>query len=161
MEFFYHDLDHARFKIREDLISVGYACPDAYQSRDGEPPTTFDSDVGVHRVILPAVAPHIATASAQLRRLSHPRLELARELFQLFDHGDASVAPLAERILFEIVHEKSYPLDREIIGRELENDGHLTKLERKRASGFYGEDSFPPGNIRAARDWLFAEWSRL
>ena len=36
-EFFFHDLDHARYKVREDLLAMGVHIPDAY--RDG---TTFD-----------------------------------------------------------------------------------------------------------------------
>lgn len=47
-EYFFHDLDHARFKVREDLLTAGISIPDAYQ--DG---STLDPRTGRHRTILP------------------------------------------------------------------------------------------------------------
>ena len=57
LQFFCHDVDHARYKIREDLISLcGIEIPDAYV--DG---STFDKLTGKHRGILSHAVPHLGS----------------------------------------------------------------------------------------------------
>jgi hypothetical protein len=53
LQYFCHDIDHARFKIREDLKAVcGVSIPDAYINGQ-----TFDCATGKHRTILPTAVP--------------------------------------------------------------------------------------------------------
>src|SRR5262245_38768376 len=102
-DYFFHDVDHARFKIREDLLALGIAIPDAYQ--DG---TTIDPRTGQHRTILPAAIGRIGLV---LWERSGERLVLAQRLLSraasLEGPGRAGAAEL---LLFEIIHEKSFPL---------------------------------------------------
>ncbi|MEO8128678.1 MAG: hypothetical protein ABI822_16370 [Bryobacteraceae bacterium] len=141
-DFFYHYLDHARFKIREDLLALGYECPDA----DGE------------RLILPHVLGCIREAGPKLWDLAPERLALARRLLSGIDGlAEKDLACAAELLLFEIVHEKSFPVDRVVLDRELRNAAHIAKLRRKCAAGFYGEanpDEPVTGRLEHARDWL-------
>jgi hypothetical protein len=57
-EFFCHDVDHARFKVREDLLARGVTIPDAYVHG-----STFDPARGEHRSILPAALAHVDATS--------------------------------------------------------------------------------------------------
>jgi hypothetical protein len=130
-DYFFHDLDHARFKIREDLRALGVEIPDAYQ--DG---TTIDPRTGQHRTILPAAAGRIGRV---LWERARERLELGRRLLaraaSLEGPGRAGAAEL---LLFEIVHEKSFPLEADVLLRELGREAHPEKIQKKRAAGFYG-----------------------
>lgn len=140
-EYLLHDLDHARFKVREDLRLRGISIPDAY--RDG---STIDPHTGRHRSILPfargyvdALAPKDGfTALANIQRTRDQLCALP---------GPAARA--AELLLFEIVHEKSLPLDRRALAGACRDDSHLLKLERKCARGFFGADSPAPEVIAA------------
>jgi len=161
-EYFFHDLDHARFKIREDLLALGYDCPDAYQSAAGEPPSTLDASTGLHRGFLHVVRGLIREAGAQLWRRAPERLALARRVMDCLSSlrsRDQTLADAAELVLLEIVHEKSFPMDSAVVSRELGNGAHVQKLRRKCASGFYGSEG-PGGEVTGrfdeARAWLAA-----
>jgi hypothetical protein len=159
-EYFYHDLDHARFKIREDLLALGYHCPDAYQPIDGGQTSTLDPHTGQHRVILSNVHDSIEEWGSRLWKLAKRRLELAQSLITdlaTLTDRDALLGRTAELLLLEIVHEKSFPMDAAVLHRELANDCHLAKIRRKLASGFYGPDGPDVGigqRLDDARDWL-------
>lgn len=140
-EFFYHDLDHARYKIREDLLALGFDCPDV------SPATP---------VILPFALDAIRQVGPVLWQLAPERLRLARKLFTTLDDApDRQLAQAAEWLLFEIVHEKSFPLDRTILRRELQRPEHIAKLRKKLAAGFYEEASpLVFARLPEAREWL-------
>jgi hypothetical protein len=140
-EYFFHDLDHARFKVREDLLALGLELPDAYQ--DG---STLDPGTGRHRIILPLVEGRLGGA---LWERASERLSVARALLERIDLiADATLARAAELLLFEIIHEKSFPLDRVVVARELRADAHAAKIQRKRLTGFFGDDD--PGSAVVA-----------
>ena len=149
-EFFCHDLDHARFKVREDLLARGVVIPDAYQ--DG---STFDAGRGVHRTIVPAAKPFVdatgwATAAARSASLRTWLAQLAAEPQR--ELGDA-----AHWLLFELLHEKSLPIDAIVLDRALATSSHVDKLRRKTAAGFYGTVGPAPqvlASLDAARDLL-------
>ncbi|HVT10439.1 MAG TPA: hypothetical protein VHO67_23420 [Polyangia bacterium] len=136
-EFFFHDLDHARFKVRLDLADEGVTIPDPYQ--DG---TTLDPATGRHRQIMSQAA------CASLGRLWEKASERQATARALSDRAGALVAgPLrsaVELLLFEMLHEKSCPLEGAILARELDGEAHLAKLRWKAAVGFF------PGGIDAA-----------
>jgi hypothetical protein len=139
-DFYAHDLDHARFKVREDLLALGYDVPD-YDVRDA---------VG-NRGFLREARRHIDQAGPQLWRLAPERLELARRLLARADE----FGPAAEWLLFEVVHEKSFPVDACVLRRELQTDRHLEKLALKCRNGFYREPvSAIPDQLAAAREAL-------
>jgi len=144
-DFFYHDLDHARFKVREDVLALGYDCPDV----DQEP------------VFLPHVLRAMEEVGPKLWELAPERLALARRVLSGIDGIlDADLASAAELLLFEIVHEKSFPVDRGVLRREVRNAAHIVKLRRKCTAGFYGETN-PGGQVTGrlehARDWLIQQ----
>jgi hypothetical protein len=141
-EYFFHDLDHARFKVREDLAALAIQIPDPY--RDG---STLDPAAGDHRTILSFACGRIGD---QLWERAPIRLELARRLIEHIDCiADRVVARAAELLLFEIVHEKSFPLEVPVLKRELRTDQHLAKLRRKHAIGFFGADDPGPEVVAA------------
>jgi hypothetical protein len=146
-EYFYHDLDHARFKIREDLLAIGCDCADAYQSIDGAAASTLDPRSGQHRVILPEIRESMEQWGPLLWQLAPQRLLLADLLVRSLASitaQDAILGEAAELVLLEIVHEKSFPMDRKIIRGELSKDGHIEKTRRKLSSGFYGPNGPDP-----------------
>jgi hypothetical protein len=129
-EFFFHDLDHARFKVREDLLVEGIEIPDAYQ--DG---TTVDARTGAHRSILPAAEGRIG---ATLWERVGARRALAARLLAFAASLGGARSEAAELLLFEMIYEKSLPLDVGVLVREMASDAHVAKIRRKQASGFYG-----------------------
>jgi hypothetical protein len=131
-EYFFHDLDHARFKIREDLKVEGIEIPDAYQ--DG---STLDAQTGEHRIILPAAEGRIGST---LWDRALTRQALAQRLLAFAASLGGPRARAAELLLFEMIYEKSHPLDVAILARELAKEAHVIKIQNKLASGFYGED---------------------
>lgn len=144
-DFFYHDLDHARFKIREDLLALGYDCP----------------DVDRERTFLPHARQWIHEAGPKLWELAPNRLDLVRRLLSAMDAlPDGERAQSAELLLFELVHEKGFPVDSGVLQRELRNVAHIAKLRRKCAAGFYGESNpgeRVTGRLEDARDWLIEQ----
>jgi hypothetical protein len=142
-EFFFHDLDHARFKIREDLRVEGIEIPDAYQGG-----TTVDVHTGQHRIILTAAQGRIGSA---LWNRVEARRELADRLLARAASLGGPRAAAANLLLFEMLHEKSLPLDASVLVRELASEVHMAKIRRKHASGFYGEHA-PRAMTLAALD---------
>lgn len=131
-EFFFHDLDHARFKVREDLLADGVDVPDAYH--DGE---TFDPETRRHRFIMAAARTHVR---GRLWGRAASRLAVAQKLRGgLNALGEGALGAAAALLLFEIVHEKSFPLESAVLDRELARDAHLAKLEAKVAKKFFSE----------------------
>ncbi|MCB1058515.1 MAG: hypothetical protein KDD11_23675 [Acidobacteria bacterium] len=143
-EFFFHDLDHARFKIREDLRVEGIEIPDAYRLG-----TTLDAETGQHRTILSA-------AESRVGSLLWGRVESRRELCARLLAFSASLAePLrtaTELLLFEILCEKSLPLDEDVLVHELRSGAHVIKARRKQASGFYGDYASGPAVMAALEE---------
>ena len=167
-EFFWHDVDHLRFTVREDLAALGVVIADAYgpPGADGRR-DTLDTATGTHRRILAA-----AEAALRERRSAHARLmqRAARTVDGLLDglarherdHGPP-VAVAARLVLFEVCHEKSFTPVPEILRRELANDAHVAKIRLKLARRFWG-DAVDPAldrHLEAARDLLKRQLDEL
>ena len=152
-EFFYHDLDHVRFFVREDLLALGIEVPDAYRSVDGlSPASTFDPVSQRHRTFLHHAVAELRRAAPLLRQGEKKRLALGLRLEKVIDDlalSDTDVADAAELLLFEIVHEKSFPMDAAVLERELSLPAHVEKLRKKFDQKFYGPDGIPQGTIEA------------
>jgi hypothetical protein len=129
-EFFFHDLDHARFKVREDQRAAGIEIPDAYQ--DG---TTIDPATGRHRIFLAFAQGRIGD---RLWQRAAARTALVRRLRAgIAALGAGPLCEAAELLLFEVIHEKSFALEADVLARELGHDAHLAKLHSKVARGFF------------------------
>jgi len=162
-EFFWHDVDHLRFMVREDLAALGVVIADAYgpPGPDGRR-TTLDAATGTHRCILAA-----ASASLMARRSAHAGLmrRATRTVDDLLaglaqrerDHGGAVAA--ARLTLFEICHEKSFTPVPEILRRELTTGSHAAKIRLKLAQRFWGDAVNPAlaDHLEAARDLLMRQ----
>lgn len=149
-EFFFHDVDHARFKVREDLLARGRPVPDAYV--DG---TTLDPATGAHRVIVPALKPHMDAdgwrrAPERARRIRHWLAAAAGE-------PSRPLALAIRWLLFELLHEKSLPAEPSVLLAALATPAHVDKLRRKLAAGFFGPATPPPAvsdQLDHGRIWL-------
>jgi hypothetical protein len=149
-EFLWHDVDHARFKVREDLLARGIEVPDAY--RDG---TTWDAATGRHRAFVTAARPHVGAWTWQQagQRGAFVRAMVAAAERQ----PDRELATAIDWLVFELVHEKSLPLVAAVLAAALADDRHVAKLAGKAAAGFYAGDPPSPGvlaRLDAARGWL-------
>lgn len=142
-EYFFHDLDHARFKIREDLSVENIQIPDAYVGG-----STLDPRTGQHRLMLPAAEGKIGS---MLWDRVEARRALAQRLLSLAAALGEPRAAAAELLLFEISCEKSHSLDVNVLAREFDSNAHVEKLRRKQANGFYGPDA-PTAATMAAID---------
>lgn len=140
-EYFFHDLDHARFKIREDLRFEGVELPDAYCNG-----TTLDPETGQHRSILPAARGKVGSS---LWQRATARRAFAERLTAWILTLEPPAAEAAELLLFEILYEKSHALEPAVLERELSSDAHLVKIRRKLTTGFYGQS--PPDAPTMAR----------
>jgi len=149
-EFFFHDVDHARFKIREDLLARGVAVPDPYV--DG---STFDRARGEHRVVVEVARPRL---DADGWRTAAARADAARGwLRAIAAESRRDVAEAARWLLFELVHEKSLPIDVDVLVRALATAVHVDKLRAKSATGFFGGNGPAPTavvRLDEARSWL-------
>ena len=149
-EFFFHDVDHARFKVREDLLAMGLELPDAY--RDG---TTFDPVTQRHRSILPEA---FGKVGSSLWSMAESRSSLVESMFNRIDAlPDHPSADAAEWLLFQILHEKSFPVDVPTLQRELATSRQLELLRTKVDNGFYDKNrpsSEVISQLSTARDWL-------
>jgi hypothetical protein len=158
-EFFFHDLDHARFKVREDLLAVGVEIPDAYV--DG---STLDPATARHRVILTEA---LGRFGSNLWGAVRERAALAHQLLaNIAAEPRRDLAEAARWLLFELVHEKSYPLVASVLHRELATPVHEMKLRAKCERGFYANCPPPAAavlRLDEARVWLAAQceaWGR-
>lgn len=147
-EAFLHDLDHARYKVREDLALQGLGLPDPYRSRPGilRPDTLEDAARGRHRAVLHHADPReVAGLAPRTRSESRGGLATAcpRDL-------RAALGLLR----FELHHEKSLPLDPDIWARETAAPVHLEKLRLKLATGFFGDLPCGPEALEAAAVYL-------
>lgn len=151
-EFFAHDLDHARYKVREDLAVLGHAVPDPYV--DGE---TFDPVSGRHRAVM---AQAVAHASAEgWRRAAIRALRVDDWCAALDGEPDRALAEAARWLLFELLHEKSLPVEPTVLVPALASGVHTDKLRRKGARGFFGAVGPSPEAVAcldAAAAWLRA-----
>lgn len=149
-EFFCHDLDHARFKVREDLLADGFDVPDAYV--DG---STFDPASRSHRRILPAMQGMVGSA---LWGKGPARTSLARRLLvAIAAEPERALGEAARWLLFELLHEKSLPLDAAVLRAGLGHELHVHKLLAKCRRGFFATAApAAPVQVRiaAARPWL-------
>lgn len=144
-EFFFHDVDHARFKVRADLLARGIDVPDPY--RDG---STFDAERGEHRRLMPAALPHLDASG--WRDVGTRLRALARWLEAIDAEPDRAVAEAARWLLFELLHEKGLPVDAAVLTRELAGGAHVAKLRAKCAAGFYAAAGPSPAAVeRLAR----------
>ncbi|MFO0980917.1 MAG: hypothetical protein U1E76_04055 [Planctomycetota bacterium] len=122
----------------------GVDLPDAYQHG-----TTIDPQTGRHRLIVPAA---LGRVGPWLGQRTDVRAALASRLLGVIDSlPDRALAAAAELLLFEVVHEKSLPLEASVLRRELAAAAHLDKLRRKQASGFFGPHA-PAAPVMAALD---------
>jgi hypothetical protein len=160
-EYFFHDVDHVRFLVREELLARGIDIPDVYRSADTyAPASTFDPVRRRHRTLL-----DIAHGAVKSRGLEAPerlaeRGRLAQALDARLAHlrgADPSLGDAASWLLFEIIHEKGFPMGGPALREQLARDSHPTKLRSKFAAGFYGEGAVPVSvaqRLDEARDWL-------
>ncbi len=158
LEYFLHDVDHARFMVREELLSRGVDLPDAYQPpADGGAATTLvDAATQRHRTILDGAAAAVTAAALDDAAILGRRSACASRLAQ----ASAALAPVAaeavQLLLFEMLHEKGLPFDPRVLQVETAHGRHVDKLRHKLAHGFYG-DTLPLANIDGlddARQWL-------
>ncbi len=156
-EYFFHDVDHARFKVRADLLARGIDVPDPY--RDG---STYDAKNGEHRRLMPAALPHLDASG--WRDVGARLARLRRWLDAISAEPDRALAEAARWLLFELVHEKGMPIEAAVLARELGGGAHVAKLRAKCAAGFYGAQGPSPAAVaRLARAsdrlavWIAAE----
>lgn len=147
LEFFLHDLDHARYKVREDLGLRGIKVRDPYQVAPGatQATTLEDPDSGRHRTVLDQVDPRT------LARLpARPPALDPRRLFAVLASWPGDLRSTAEALLFELLHEKSLPADAGRLARECTLASHHAKLGAKVSAGFIAELPFPLARLEAA-----------
>lgn len=158
--FFWHDLDHLRFMVREDLAVLGVAIPDAYGAADTHGRrSTVDPATGRHRCILAAAVAPLAAQRAAHVHLMARAARTVEDLAARLDSHETNlpvVAAAARLTLFEVCHEKAYTPVPEILRRELSHDAHLAKMRLKLARRFWGAALDPAlaGHLEAARTLL-------
>ncbi len=162
-EYFYHDVDHIRFMIREDLIFLGVNVPDAYRMMDPDTPSsTFNALTGKHNIILDYV--HNGDFKNLLYGPVEKRTGLAAKLLNGIDaikDQNPTLAKSAELLLFEIMHEKGYPWELTVLSKQLRDQVHIQKLKYKVDSNFFGP-SWPisqetVANLPEAAKWLLTQ----
>lgn len=153
-EFFCHDVDHARYQVREDLLLRGIDVTDPYADGD-----TFDRARGAHRAVMHEAVPHVDADGWRQAAARSERVHTWLAAIDTLTATDATLASASRWLLFELVHEKSLPIDVAVLTRALAVDTHTAKLRGKCARGFYG----PQGPSAAvvdrlpdARRWLAA-----
>jgi hypothetical protein len=153
-EFFFHDVDHARFKVREDLLARGIAIGDPY--RDG---TTFDPDLGAHRGVMAAALPHVDGGAWRLAPARAAKVQAWLAAIAAVAARERALGEAALWLLFELVHEKSLPIEPRVLAAALASTAHVDKLRRKGEAGFYADHGPSPAALAAlerARDLLRA-----
>ena len=129
---------------------MGVHIPDAYQRG-----TTFDPVIKRHRSILPEA---LGKVGPSLWSIAASRYSFVESLFNRIDAlPNRSLANAAEWLLFQILHEKSFPLHVPTLRRELATPHHIQLLQTKVDNGFY-EKNTPSSDVMAqlntARNWL-------
>jgi len=149
LEFFLHDLDHARYKIREDLALQDVRIPDPYYRPPGaQEATTLEGPGGHrHRVVLDHAADFLRDRPRRPSMADPGARAFIPRLFEALAALPPASGAAARALLFEIVHEKSLPFRAEVIAREAARPIHAAKLRAKEASGFHG--AHPPGHPEA------------
>ncbi len=158
LEYFWHDVDHARFMVREELRSRGLEVADAYQAPPGggAPTTLIDAGRNVHRTILPSLdGDAVAVALNDERRIDE-RAALTRALRDQMATLVPAHADAVELLLFELVHEKGFPLDAQVLRAQCADRRHVDKLTHKLTTGFYGDvlGAERAAGLGPAHDWL-------
>lgn len=151
-ELLFHDVDHARFKVREDLLARGIEIPDAYVAG-----STYDDERGEHRCFLAAARRHVSMAG--WREASDRARLVRRWLDAIAAEARRELATATRWLLFELVHEKSLPIDGDVLAAALATPVHVEKLQLKHARGFYAGDApsaAAVARLPEARDWLHA-----
>lgn len=149
-EFFCHDVDHARFKVREDLLARGITIADPYEAG-----TTFDAAAGAHRSVMPAARPHVDAHG--WRHAARRARVAAGWIAAIAAEPDRALGEAARWLLFELVHEKSLPIDGAVLGAALATDAHARKLRAKCVAGFHAANGPSPAAVARlcdARAWL-------
>ena len=150
-DFFFHDVDHARFKVREDLLAQGIAIPDAYVDGDTVDPTTQR-----HRSILPTARAHV-DGSGWKRAIAGS--DFVRAILDGIDAmTDRVLKDAADVLFFEILHEKSIAPYPRVLCATLRDDAHCRKILKKYGDGFYGD--VPPASECIARLDDAGQWLR-
>ena len=102
----------------------------------------------------------IGTVGPELCRRVPERISLARGLLQdIAAASDRVLAGAIGLLLFELVHEKSFPLVPAVLLRELSTTAHVDKIRHKHETWFFGphapSDSLV-SRLDDARFWLEA-----
>jgi hypothetical protein len=88
------------------------------------------------------------------------RWTLARRVDARLAHlraADPLLGEAAGMLLFEVIHEKGFPVDARVLREQLALPSHPTKLAAKLAAGFYGPGAVADGvapRLEQAREWL-------
>ncbi|MCB9876568.1 MAG: hypothetical protein H6835_03110 [Planctomycetes bacterium] len=149
-EFWWHDVDHARFKVREDLLLEGHHVPDPY--RDGD---TWDAATGRHRAVMHDALPHVSASGWRRARARSAALD--GWLQRAAGLADRELAAAVRWLLFELLHEKSLPVHASSLQSALAGGTHTDKLRRKCHNGFFADHGPCPAvvvRLDAARAWL-------
>ena len=148
-EYFFHDLDHARFKLREDCLARASTSP---------MPTRTDHARRPQRT--PPVDPARRRRSdgrAAVGRVPAQWTRARALLARVARAADGATAHAAELLLFEVVHEKGLPLARPVLAARLRPTptssscakGRNRLLRRRRSGGEVDERA--AGGARHAR----------
>lgn len=166
-EFFFHDVDHVRFLVREELLARGIETPDPYRSAEAyAPASTFDARLGRHRTVLDVAVDKVLGGGLSRPSQVEARCRLARRVdgrLEALRASDPLLGKAAAMLLFEITHEKGFPLEARVLREQLAREAHCVKLGAKFAAGFYGPGAVPPGTaarLDEARAWL-ARWATV
>lgn len=149
-EYFAHDVDHARYKVREDLLVRGRAMPDPYVGG-----STFDAERGVHRAVMAAAVPLVDAEGWRAAAQRAARID--QWLLAIGAERDPTLAAAAQWLLFELLHEKSLPPEAAVLVPALVGDAHVGKLAQKGTRGFHGPhgpDAAALAALPSARTWL-------
>ncbi|XXF76957.1 class I SAM-dependent methyltransferase [Myxococcaceae bacterium GXIMD 01537] len=149
-EFFFHDVDHVRFLIREELLAHGVETPDPYRSEDAyAPASTFDARRGRHRTVLDAAMDKVRGGGLSRPSRVEAQCRWARGVdgrIEALRVRDPLLGEAAALLLFEVVHEKGFPFEARVLREQLSRESHCMKLRAKVAAGFHG-----PGAVRRER----------
>lgn len=149
-EYFAHDVDHARYKVREDLLVRGRVVPDPYIEG-----STFDAVRGAHRAVMAAALPLVDAEG--WRAVAQRAARIDDWLLAIGDLPDPALVAATRWLLFELLHEKSLPPEAAVLVPALVGDAHVAKLAQKGARGFHGPhgpDAAALAALPSARTWL-------